>query len=74
MEAILKRFKNGNIMLILRIFRKGRQNIRVYDDYIEICPTVDDFNFLKEDLPLFFWAVNRANNDARARRKSIYLT
>lgn len=61
MEALLKRFNNGNIMLILRILRNGRKNVRIYDDYVEICPTVDDFSFMKEDLPMFFQMVNRYN-------------
>jgi len=67
MEALLKRFNNGNVMLILRILRNGRQNVRIYDDYVEICPTVDDFTFMQYDLAMFFQMVNRYNiNDVKS--------
>jgi len=73
-EVTLNRFKNGNIMLVIRILRKDRQNVRVYNDYVEVCPTEEDLNFMKEDLPLFYYAVNRANDENRRNASSVYRT
>jgi hypothetical protein len=69
-EATLNRFRNGNIMLVIRFLRKDRRNVRVYEDYVEICPTEEDLNFMKNDLPLFYYAINRVNDEKRATEKA----
>jgi hypothetical protein len=81
MEAILKCFRRtGDIMLCLRIFRRGRR-VRVYDkegkeietefDYVDVCTTEDEIAFLKKEYPTFYDAVNGHNRDKREKKRAL---
>jgi len=80
MEAIAKRFANGDMMLILRILPRGRR-VRIYDEkgkevkfrfsHIDICTTEKDHAFLREDYPLFYEVFNRHNRRKREKKQAL---
>ena len=89
-EAILKRFWNGDIALILRAHRRGRR-VRIYDNkgkeieriydkdgnevdfaYVDMCPTVPDIHFVKEDFSEYYYVVNSNNLEKKKKNGELY--
>ena len=80
LEAVLKCFRNGDIMLLLRVLQRGRR-VRIYDeegkeieiefDHIDICTTNDYNMFLKKEYPTFYDAVNEHNCIKREKKQAL---